>query len=334
MKKMDHWERIQACIAGEALDHPPVSLWRHFPEEDLHMDKLVFRTLEWQRKWDFDLVKYSPSGTYSAEAWGAFSQYLGISIGARSIIEAAIRKPADWDEIKPVSTRIGPIARQNEALAHIARNLRGQAPLLMTIFSPLTTAFKMAGERLYADLRLVPDKVERALQAITQTTIDTIHDSLAAGAHGIFFATQQASNRVLSVPEFERFGKAFDLQILEAVKDKLRVSMLHAHGHDIMVDSLADYPVDMINWHDRETQPSLQEAMGLFAGKALVGGISEMQVMMQGSQDDIRREVQDAIDQTGGRRLMLAPGCVLHIKTTDAAIQTVIDTVRGHNSAG
>lgn len=328
MKKMDHWDRVQACIAGEASDYPAVSLWRHFPEEDLHVSKLVLRTLEWQRKWDFDLVKYSPSGTYSAEAWGAFSQYLGISIGARSVIEPAIRKPSDWDLIKPVSTRIGPIARQNEALAHITRNLRGEAPVLMTIFSPITTAFKMAGDRLYADLRLYPDSVEAALAAITETTIETINDSLAAGADGIFLATQQASHRLLDVAEFERFGKRFDLQILAAVKDRTRVNMLHAHGHDIMVESLADYPVHMINWHDRETLPSLREGMDAFKGKALVGGLSEMQVMMQGSQDDIRCEVEDAIEQTGGRRLMLAPGCVLHIETSDEAIRTVIDTVR------
>ena len=29
-----HKERIQACIQGEVIDHPPVALWRHFPVDD------------------------------------------------------------------------------------------------------------------------------------------------------------------------------------------------------------------------------------------------------------------------------------------------------------
>ena len=46
---MDHWSRIEAAIAG----------------------KLAALTLEWQRAWDFDLVKFMPSGTCSVEDWGA-----------------------------------------------------------------------------------------------------------------------------------------------------------------------------------------------------------------------------------------------------------------------
>ena len=68
---MDHWTRIEAAIAGQPTDRVPVALWRHFPVDDQDPAKLAARTLEWQRAWDFDLVKFMPSGTYSVEDWGA-----------------------------------------------------------------------------------------------------------------------------------------------------------------------------------------------------------------------------------------------------------------------
>ena len=44
--KMNHWERVTAAIAGEAVDHVPVSLWHHFPEIDLDPAKLAESTIE------------------------------------------------------------------------------------------------------------------------------------------------------------------------------------------------------------------------------------------------------------------------------------------------
>jgi uroporphyrinogen decarboxylase len=46
---MDPWQRVEAALKGEAVDHPPIALWRHFPEDDQHVDKLVAHTLDRQR---------------------------------------------------------------------------------------------------------------------------------------------------------------------------------------------------------------------------------------------------------------------------------------------
>lgn len=327
MKTMDHWERVEAAINGDETDHPPIALWKHFPEDDLQVMKLVRHTVEWQRKWDFDLVKFMPPGTFSAEAWGAVSTFESARNGARAIIEPAVRQHADWAQIRPVSAGRGAFGRQNEALAYAARFLRGTAPILQTVFSPLATARKMSSDGLYADLRCAPEAVEQALEAITETTIEFALASLQAGAHGVFFATQQASNRILTEAEYERFGKKYDLMVLDAIRGKARFNMLHAHGEDIMVSLLASYPVQMFNWHDRLTYPSLNQAMDRLPG-LLVGGVDECHTLMHGSDEDIALEIRDALEQTGGRRIMLAPGCVLHTATSDRAISAAIAAVR------
>lgn len=327
MQAMTHWQRIEAAMQGAATDRAPVALWRHFPDDDLDPDKLVAHTLAWQRKWQFDVVKFMPSGTYGVEDWGAVSAYRGSPNGAREVVKPAVTRTEDWARLGTLDVRQGSYGRQNRALAAAARELKGEVPLLQTVFSPLTTARKLATEGLFADLRCSGAALERALGVITEVTIRFALDAIDAGADGVFFATQLASFRLLSAAEYEHFGKAYDLQVLNALRSKARLSMLHAHGHDIMFELLADYPVQMLNWHDRTAGPTLAAAAKGFPG-ILVGGLDEHGTLRHGSAEAIAAEVRDAVAQTGGRRLLLGPGCVAPIALPEPSIAALMRAVQ------
>jgi uroporphyrinogen decarboxylase len=324
---MDHWQRIEAAIAGGSTDRVPVALWRHFPVDDQEPARLAALTLEWQRAWDFDLVKFMPSGTYSVEDWGAQSVYAGAANGARAISVPGVHSPEDWRRLPRLDPKKGMLGAQNEALARAAKELRGSVPILQTVFSPLTTARKLAGEPLIAQLRAHPEALEAGLRTITDTTIDFSLAALDAGAHGLFFATQLATTDVLSVAEYQRFGVRFDLEIFKALEKKTRLNMLHIHGENVMFELLAGYPVEMINWHDRLTAPSLKGALGKFKG-ALVGGVEERELLVSGSAQAVRGQVRDAIAQTGGRRLVVGPGCVAAIAAPERNLRAVVDEAR------
>ena len=55
--------------------------------------------------------------------------------------------------------------------------------------------------------------------------------------------------------------------------------------------------------------------------------MNEAVTLPQGPIEAIKREVRDAIAQTGGRRLMIAPGCVIPIATPEAHYRAVVDAV-------
>jgi uroporphyrinogen decarboxylase len=80
----------------------------------------------------------------------------------------------------------------------------------------------------------------------------------------------------------------------------------------------------MINWHDRLTAPSLKNALGKFKG-ALVGGVEERGLLVSGSVHAVRAQVREAIAQTGGKRLMVGPGCVAAIAAPERNIRAVIE---------
>ncbi len=105
----------------------------------------------------------------------------------------------------------------------------------------------------------------------------------------------------------------YDLPILKSADD-LWANIVHLHGFEVMFDLIADYPAQIINWHDRETKPSLAEGLNRFKG-TVCGGLSRIKTMVLGDDKKIKREVVDAVDQTNGKRFILSSGCVLPLTT-------------------
>ncbi|MGB8983696.1 MAG: hypothetical protein WCC12_17640, partial [Anaerolineales bacterium] len=92
---------------------------------------------------------------------------------------------------------------------------------------------------------------------------------------------------------------------------------LHLHGHDVYFSllspsgTMSSFHFPIVNWHDRETFPSLGEAQGLFNG-VLCGGMRQDTLVYKGPAE-VRKEALDAIQQTNGQRFILGTGCVVPI---------------------
>ncbi|HJO97424.1 MAG TPA: uroporphyrinogen decarboxylase family protein [Rhodospirillales bacterium] len=328
---MTHWERIEAALKGEAVDRPPISLWRHWPGEDDTAEGLAAATVRWQKAHDFDLVKFMPTGTYGVEDWGAEVTYAHNPSGTRTITAPGLTTVEEWSRLEALDVTKGFMGQQNEALRLTAEALADSVPILQTVFSPLTTARKLAGDRVFTHMRCHPDALKEGLGIIAETTVRFALAALDAGAHGLFFASQCSSYQLLNEAEYRAFGEPFDRAVLNAVQSKARFNMAHAHGDDAMFDILAAYPVQMMNWHDRRTWPSLAEARERFPG-LLVGGIDDRQTLLNGSADAIRAEIQDAIGQGAGR-LMVGPQCVMSIDTPDDKVRIAVEAVTGGGAA-
>jgi uroporphyrinogen decarboxylase len=319
--------RVLAALSRRPVDRPPVAFWRHVPDVDHTARGLADAMLEFHRAWDLDLIKVMSSGVYCVEDWGCTVAYTGSPGGAKQCTEHAVKTLADWTRVKPLDPGAGALGRELGAVRLIAAGRHDDAPILHTIFSPLTIARKLAGDRAIADLRANPDVVLGALEAITDTMARYALRALEAGADGIFFATQTATAEVVTETESARFGLAFDRRVLDGIAGRAVVTVLHVHGRDIFFDQVVSLPVHAINWHDRITAPTLAAARRRFDG-ALVGGLHEWQTLLTGSVPVIADEVRDAIRQTEGRGLIVAPGCVLPLATPDDHLRAVVETVK------
>ncbi len=306
-----HRERIQACLAGEMPDQTPVALWRHFPVDDQSSETLAAAQIAFQRAYDFDLVKVTPASSFCIRDWGVEDEWRGNPEGTRQYTKRVIFQPQDWERLPLLDPTAPHLAEQLACLRQIRAELGPNTPMLQTIFNPLAQAKNLAGQNtLLVHLRKYPDAVMKGLQTIAVATQRFIEAALDTGIDGIFYAVQHAQATLLNEDEFNQFSQSLDLQILDSAQG-LWCNMLHIHGEDIYFDQVSKYPVQIVNWHDRETPPSLAEAQKTFKG-VVCGGLSR-ETLVYKTMQDVRKEKEDAIQQTGGRQLIVSTGCVVPV---------------------
>ncbi len=307
MTEMTKRERLQAALAGTPVDRLPVAFWRHWPIDDQDPEALARATLEYQRRFDWDFIKVTPSHTYSVDDYGAKHAYRGRVVGDRDHTERVVKCLEDWDRIRPLDVGAPALARQLRCLRTVVEGREPGTPVIQTLFDPITMARFLADDVYVVHLRREPERVRRALQALAQTAAAMARAAIAEGADGIFLSTMGASYDVMSPEEYRGFGRPGDLAVLEAAHGGW-LNILHAHGQHPMVSEVADYPVHGLSWHDRAAGPSLAEAARVFPG-ALVAGVEQFNVLHFGTPEAVAAQVADAAAQTGGRRLIVAAGC-------------------------
>jgi uroporphyrinogen decarboxylase len=324
-------ERVLAALGRRPVDRPPVAFWRHVPEVDHTARGLADAMLAFQRTWDLDLIKIMSSGVYCVEDWGCRVAYRGSPNGAKTCSQHAVRSVSDWAKLKPLDPGQGALGRELEALRLILAGRSDDVPVLHTVFAPLTIARKLAGDRLLGDLNDHPDAVMSALDAITETVIRYVAAVVQAGADGIFYASQDASRDVLDEGQHARFSMPSSWRVLESLDGASIFTVLHLHGRHIYFDRKATLPVAAVNWHDRLTAPSLGDALRRFKG-TVVGGLNELETLLKGPASAVAAQVADAIQQTAGTGVIIAPGCVLPLAIPDAHLEAAVAAVKGSGS--
>lgn len=322
-----HRERLETCLSGGKVDRLPIALWRHFPVADQRPDTLARMILEFQAMYDFDLIKVTPASSYCLVDFGSKDQWKGNPEGVREYTHQVIQQPEDWTKLPLLDPRQGSLGMVLEALQMIKAGNQTGAPIIQTIFNPMSQAKNLAGrDRLIHHLRAYPDQLKAGLEILTQNIQTYLDEVRKIGIAGIFYAVQHAQYSILSADEFREFSRTYDLPILNELNG-FWLNMLHLHGETGAFDWVADYPVQIINWHDRENPVDLP--IGISKTRAAVcGGISRLETMLNGEPGDVAEQVRSAADSTGGKRLIIGTGCVMMTTTPQVNIEAACRAVR------
>jgi uroporphyrinogen decarboxylase len=279
--------------------------------DDQDPRSLADATLHFQHTYDFDFVKVTPASSFCVKDWGVEDEWTGHTEGTREYTKQIIHDPRDWETLPVLDPTAPHLAEQLDCLRFLRAELGPETPLLQTVFSPLAQAKNLAGgETLITHLRLYPEAVRKGLATIAETTRRFVEACLDTGIDGVFFAIQHAQASLLSLEEYHTFGLLHDLTALEPAQD-LWCNLLHLHGYDIYFSLLDSLKFPIVNWHDRETFPSLFKAQELFEG-VICGGMRQDTLVYQ-NQAEVQKEAADALQQTGGKRFILGTGCVVPV---------------------
>jgi uroporphyrinogen decarboxylase len=321
-------ERILAAIKREPTDRPPYAFWRHFPNVDRSPAALAQTTLRFHERYGSDFLKVTPAGGYAVEDWGCVESEELAPDGHRPCLRHAVNAPEDWTKIRPVAMESTGWASHIESVIRCVVDRRADCSVVPTVFSPLSLARKLSGDRLDYDLKENTRLVEDALRAITETILAFMEACFREGAEGIFYSIQAASLVFHTDEEYARFGEPHDRRILEAVRERSRLTVLHCHGERLMFDRLAKLPADVWNWDDRRAGPSLAEGKAMVPG-AVQGGLNQWSTLKDGTGPDAKAEAQDALGQTDGTGLILGAGCVLLTQHSDATMIELVQSLGG-----
>ena len=285
-------ERVRAALAGTDVDRPPFSVWYHFGLQHAPAERTAQIHVEFFEAYNLDWLKVMNDYSYPMP---------------RSI--ETLSDARDLKRVIAFDVRQGSFGEQLETIRLIGLSLRGKALVVDTIFNAWNTLKRnVLKEAMGPLMEEHPAELEAALAVVNDNLIRYAIASLHGGASGIFFSVP-ATPESLTAEQYERFMRPFDLAFLEAIRPFGEFHVLHAHGKELYLDRLQEYPVHAISWADREAGPPLG-LMRRITPRALMGGIDHGSFPYT-SAAKIREQIRTAIAEAGPRKLFIAPGCAI-----------------------
>jgi len=319
LRSMTKRQRVLAALHGKVVDRVPLAFWLHNFAAENSAKGLAEETLRLHHRFDWDFLKPQSRAQCFAEMWGLTYAPSDDKARPYTVTRTPIKDAAGLRALRPVDPTTGALGEQLEALRLIHAAVGPDVPIIWTIFSPLMVLpFLVQGGRdaALALVRSAPRETAAAFDAMTETLAAHARACLAAGADGLFYATNMATKSLGSPEECRRWQRPYDIRVLEAVKSA-PFNLLHVCGTGIHFDEFADYPVTAFSWATVDGNPSL-DSVHARTGKAVVGGLPAKPEIASMKAEELVTRARRAVDEMSGRWLLLGPDCSINPETPEA----------------
>lgn len=318
---MNNRENTIAAVRGEKTSRVPAGFWLHFPEDCFHGERAIQAHLDFFEQTKTDLMKIMNENVIPCDV--------------------PIREPSDWKAVRAYSRDAKFIQDQMEITKRIVDKVHNKGIVLLTVHGLVASAWHARGGTagyetgsafLTEHLRKDPASVRTAYEAISDTLCVIVEEAFQAGVDGIYYAALGGESYNYTDEEFAEFVKPFDLKVLEAARKRPAFNVLHICKDRLNLERYRDYPADVINWGVYEQNPSLLEGRKIFADKAILGGLDDRAgVLVDGTQEDIRREVHRVIEQMGTNKFLLGADCTLPTEIPVSHIRAAVEAAADYS---
>lgn len=306
---MTKMQRVLATLNKEETDRVPFSAYVHSTVHQRTPEKFARFTLDFYNKYDPDYVKVMYDELYDMPV--NFLHVSGVEV---------------WKLLERFDPHIGAFGRLIESLKRIKDAVGADVPVIQTVLSPFYIAYRLAGRRILEDWKQDPEAVRHGLDTIAANYVRFAEASVTeAGIDGFFYGALGCEKGWMSEAQFKEMVMPSDLEVLKTLS-KAPISIVHIHSEkDAFFDLLVDYPCGGISWEDRLAGPSVSEAKKR-TDKCLVGGIDHY-MALKCAPEEIVTQGKEAIQASGGRGLILAPGCTFFDDTPEANMLALKEAV-------
>lgn len=341
-EKMTKRERFQAVLKGELPDRPPITAYLHNPGREYYAKDLSAVMLEFQRKYDWDIMKIHPSGVIMQQVWGHKYDYEHyVQEVFPSLVGREIHSPEDIGKFTRKSLDEPPFRELLEGIRLIKEGIKEDLPIFQTLFTPINIFSIALGvppvrrhieayrkdNFLFDLIEERPDDVHQALENITATFVAYVEQVMHLGIDGFFYAgIGYAREGYMTLKEWETFVKPYDIKICEAIRRGGGVTMFHTCGMKSNPQRFVDYPIEILHWDQGAGNPSIKEATKWLDVIVPMGGLDEM-LFGTGAEEEILQQSLSSLEENKAIPYIFAPYCSVSPRSSEAELKAFRNSV-------
>lgn len=315
-------ERVIAAIEQRDVDGIPSGFSLHFPADKKKGEASVKAHLDFFRDTDTDICKIMNENLVP--------------------VFGTIHTPDDYERLIPVMSMEDNFMReQMELTKRILEDCENDVFTMGTLHGICASGIhpiEQAGVNYYAARQMQVDflrwdekKMLSAMQRITDVLCALAESYVKAGVDSVYYAALGGEHEFFTDEEFAKWIKPFDLQVMKAIKDAGGYCFLHICKDNLNMERYRDYAsyADVVNWGVYEAPLGLQEGRELFGGKSIMGGLPNHQgVLVNGSREEIEKEVKKIAENFGRKGLILGADCTLSTSQDLSRVKAVAEAAR------
>lgn len=333
---MNPKERVLSALERKKLDRPavinPTSIatvecmevsGAYAPEVHINSEKMARLAATGYEIIGFDTI--SPYFSVQQEAaamgcdmnWGSIDSMPDIKTNPYNDPDE-IEIPADFLDQQATSAVI-------EALRMLKKNYGDHVCLVGKVMGPWTLSYHMYGvQKFLMDTIKNPDKVRRFLDKLKEVTVLFADAQIKAGADVITLADHLTGD--LAGPNAYRdFLLPLHQELTKRIESPV---VLHICGRTTdRMSYIAQAGFDAFHF---DSKNDLQEATKIAEeeGLLLTGDINNPDILYDGSVEDVRSDVKDALE---AGVTLISPECAIPLRTPNANLQAIVETVREYS---
>lgn len=203
----------------------------------------------------------------------------------------SIKTPKDWAKI-PVYKKDF-FEPQLEVIEALVKELKAEALILPTVYSPLSLALQTVGSNTVEHIRQDPGAVATGLNALTESIVNYINEAIRRGADGFYISTQGGNSRFFdNGPLFEKVIVPYDKIVSQEASDKALVNILHicdyGEAYYSQISRFASYPGSIINVPNLllDGTPVRPNEVQTTFRRPVMGGLDRLGVLAKGTEEE------------------------------------------------
>lgn len=315
-----------------------LTLWRHHPVSDQTGRALARRTVAFQQRFHFDLVRVMSSNHWQSICYGAVDAWKGDALGRRELIGPAVEGPESWAFLPDFPTRPLPqLLEETLTACRLIRHSVQDVPVYATVLSPISQAIQVAGWATFErHRRLHPECVEEGLRQITRNTLFTLECLRETGVQGVFYVMQHVQELLLPLAQYRHLGTLHDEVCLARARDVFDDTLVHLHGESVYWPVARPMPGIRLHYGAHPTNPTPNEFSQQHHGLVALPGLSIADLAAVRSVGDARCRAEALLGPLAVPNQLVTASSVLPLNFPDEQIDLwcrAVDSERVYSTA-